>query len=115
MNALQKAEQLLTEMTLEEKIQLLQWIARDLGRVSPGVISTSGICGGHPRIIGTRIPVWVLVQYRKLGASEADLLNAYPTLRAEDLANAWAYYRAHLDEIERQMTENDEGVDRPNI
>jgi uncharacterized protein (DUF433 family) len=107
MNTLQKAEQLLAEMTPEEKIQLLQWIARDLGGAPPGVVSTSGVCGGHPRIIGTRIPVWVLVQYRQLGASEADLLSAYPTLRAEDLANAWASYRVHQDEVEQQITEND--------
>ncbi len=31
----------------------------------------------------------------------------YPALRAEDLANAWAYYRAHRDEIEQQILENE--------
>ena len=36
-----------------------------------------------------------------------DLLSAYPTLRAEDLANAWAFYRAHTDEIDRQVEENE--------
>jgi uncharacterized protein (DUF433 family) len=51
--------------------------------------------------------VWVLGQYRKLGASEADLLRAYPTLRSEDLANAWAYDRIHKDEIEQQIVENE--------
>jgi uncharacterized protein (DUF433 family) len=35
------------------------------------------------------------------------LLRAYPTLRAEDLANAWAYYRSHRDEIEQQIVENE--------
>ena len=39
-------------------------------------------------------------------SSEADLLRSYPTLRAEDLANAWAYVRAHRDEIEQQIREN---------
>ena len=29
------------------------------------------------------------------GTSEADLLRNYPALSAEDLANAWAYLRAH--------------------
>jgi len=48
------------------------------------------------------------VQARRLDASEADLLRSYPTLRAEDLANAWAYYRGHRDEIERQIVENEE-------
>lgn len=60
------------------------------------------MCGGEPCIVRTRIPVWVLVlvQARRLGTSEADLLRAYPTLRAEDLANAWAYERSHRKEID---------------
>jgi uncharacterized protein (DUF433 family) len=51
--------------------------------------------------------VWILVQARRLGTSEADLLHAYPTLRAEDLANAWAYYRSHREEIEQQIQINE--------
>jgi uncharacterized protein (DUF433 family) len=54
-----------------------------------------------------RIPVWLLVQTRHLGTSVADLLRAYPSLRAEDLANAWAYSRAHTDKIEQQIRENE--------
>jgi len=94
-------------MTRAEKAQLLQWIVRDLGNAFPGIESTPGVCGGEPRIVRTRIPVWVLVQFRKLGASEADLLRSYPTLRAEDLTNAWAYYRSHRSEIEQQIIENE--------
>jgi uncharacterized protein (DUF433 family) len=107
MQAIKTAEQLLSRMTRGEKAQLLQWIARDLADAYPGIESTPGICGGEARIVRTRIPVWALVQFRKLGASEADLLLQYPTLRAEDLANAWAYYRAHKDEIENQISENE--------
>jgi len=36
-----------------------------------------------------------------------DLLRAYPALRAADLANAWAYVRAHRDEIEQQIRANE--------
>ncbi len=43
----------------------------------------------------------------QLGTSEADLLRCYPTLRAEDLANAWAYYRSHKQEIDLQIRENE--------
>jgi uncharacterized protein (DUF433 family) len=50
----------------------------------------------------------MLEQARRLGTSEADLLRAYPTLRAEDLANAWAYVRSHREEIEREIRENEE-------
>ncbi len=64
--------------------------------------------GGEPRIVRTRIPVWVLVEARRLGSSEADLLRNYPSLRAEDLVNAFGYYRAHRDEIEQQIRENEE-------
>jgi uncharacterized protein (DUF433 family) len=107
MNRLEKAEQLLSEMSRAEKAQILQWVVQDLGDSFPGIESRPEVCGGEPRIVRTRIPVWVLVQARRLGTSEADLLRAYPTLRAEDLANAWAYYRAHPDEIDRQIRENE--------
>jgi uncharacterized protein (DUF433 family) len=103
-------EKLLDSLTLTrgEKAQLLQWLARDLGDAYPGIESRPDVCGGEPCIVRTRIPVWVLEQARRLGTSEADLLKSYPTLRAEDLANAWAYVRAHREEIERQIRENEE-------
>lgn len=107
MSIMQKAEQLLAEMSPAEKVQLLQLIAHDLSDDTPGIEKTPGIVGGVPRIAGTRIPVWTLVQYRQLGASEAELLQSYPTLRAGDLANAWAYFRTHREEIERQIAENE--------
>lgn len=107
MSAVQEAEKLLSGMTRGEKAQLLQWVVRDLGDAYPGVDSISGVCGGEPCIVRIRIPVWVLVQARNSGTSEADLLRCYPTLRAEDLANAWAYFRAHRQEIEQQIRENE--------
>jgi uncharacterized protein (DUF433 family) len=42
-----------------------------------------------------------------LGVTEADLLHSYPTLRAEDLVNAWAFVRLHRAEIEAQIAENE--------
>ncbi len=107
MSRLREAEKLMTAMTPGEKAQLLQWVVRDLGGAYPGIDTTPGVCGGEPRIIRTRIPVWVLEQARKLGASETDLLQWYPTLRAEDLVNAWAYVRSHQEEIEQQIRENE--------
>jgi uncharacterized protein (DUF433 family) len=58
--------------------------------------------------VRTRIPVWVLEQLRRQGICEAELLRSYPTLRAEDLANAWGYVRAHREEIDQQIRENEE-------
>ena len=73
----------------------------------PSIESTQAVCGGEPCIGRTRIPVWALVRARQLGATDAELLRWYPTLRAEDLANAWAYYSAHAAEIEQQIRENE--------
>ena len=107
MSTVQETEKLLSGMTRGEKAQLLQWVARDIGDAFPGIDSIPGVCGGEPCIVPTRIPVWVLVHARELGTSEADLLRSYPTLRAEDLANAWAYFRSHRQEIEQQIRENE--------
>jgi uncharacterized protein (DUF433 family) len=107
MSPLKEVEQILPMLSRAEKAQLLQWVVRDLGDAFPGIESTPGVSGGEPCIVRTRIPVWVLVQAHKLGISDADLLRSYPTLRAEDLANAWAYYRAHPDDIESQIQENE--------
>lgn len=107
MSRLQEAEKLLAGMTRAEKAQLFQWVVRDLGDAFPGIDSIPGVCGGKPCIVGTRIPVWLLEQARRLGTSEADLLRCYPALRAEDLANAWAYVRSYREEIEHQIQENE--------
>ena len=108
MSVLQDAEKLLARMTPGEKAQVLQWVARDIGGAFAGIESTPGVCGGEPCIVRTRIPVWVLEQARRVGTSEAELLRCYPALRAEDLANAWAYVRAHPEDIQRQITANEE-------
>ena len=107
MSTVEEAEELLSRMTRGEKARLLQRVVRDLGDAFPGIDVIEGVCGGEPCIVRTRIPVWVLEQARRLGASEADLLRSYPTLRAEDLANAWAYVRSHRDEIDAQVRENE--------
>jgi uncharacterized protein (DUF433 family) len=107
MSTIRDIEQLLPTLTRAEKAQLLKWVVQDLGDDFPGIEATPGVCGGDARIVRTRIPVWVLEQTRRLGASDAELLRAYPALRAEDLANAWGYVRSHGDEIEREIADNE--------
>ena len=105
---LTQVEQILPTLSAAEKAQVLQWVARDLGGASPGVESRPGVCGGEPRVVRTRIPIWLLEKMRRSGLSEAAILGNYSTLRAEDLANAWSYVRNHTLEIEQQMRENEE-------
>jgi uncharacterized protein (DUF433 family) len=66
-------------------------------------------CGGDACIRDSRIPVWVLVNYRRLGGSDADLLRDYPSLTPADLEAAWGYSAAHPEEIDRAIRENEEG------
>lgn len=108
MTTLELVREMLPVMSPGEKAQVLQWIARDLGSASPGIESTPGVMGGEPCIVRTRIPVWLLVQARQQGSSEADILRSFPTLNAEDLTNAWAYYRLHRSEVEQQIRANED-------
>ncbi len=73
MSLLQEIEKLLSQMSRGEKAQVLQWIVRDLGEAFPGVDSRPEVYGGEPCIVCTRIPVWVLVQAKRLGVSEAEM------------------------------------------
>lgn len=108
MTTVQQAEALVAKMTRGEKAQLLQHLARDLGNAFPGIDLTDGVAGGDPCIARTRIAIWTLEQARRTGVSEAELLRSYPGLHAEDLANAWAYVRAHRDQIDAQIRENEQ-------
>jgi uncharacterized protein (DUF433 family) len=71
------------------------------------VTKNPDICGGDACIRGHRIPVWVLVNYRRLGGSTADILHAYPSLTPRDLEDAWSYAAAHAEEIDRAIQENE--------
>src|SRR5437867_12991843 len=67
-----------------------------------------GVCGGDARIRNTRITVWGLVEWRRLGLSDSHLVEQIEGLTQEDLALAWEYAAAHPDEIERAIRENEE-------
>ncbi len=104
MTTLERVQALLPEMTYQEKLSLLGQITE---AVHPGIEKTPGVCGGVACVAHTRIPVWLLVGYKQLGATDAVLLDAYPTLDAENLSHAWAYYRFHREEIDQQIVENE--------
>ena len=105
MNAVSEKD--FANLSRAEKMQILQWLVKDLADDFAGIESRQEVCGGAACVVRTGIPVWVLENARRLGTSEADLLRDYPTLTAQDLANAWAYVRSHKDEIERAIEENE--------
>lgn len=105
---LAQLEPQLAELSRTEKADLMRRLIGEFLNVWPGVEKTAGVVGGDACIVRTRIPVWALADYQRLGWSEAAILENYPSLRAADLVNAWAYADAHRDEIERAIRENEE-------
>jgi uncharacterized protein (DUF433 family) len=103
---LKDLEQQLLALSPTEKVQAIQLLAQSLGSGWQGIEKTPRVCGGDARIANTRIPIWALVEARRLGYSDADLLTSYPTITVTDLANAWAYADAHPDEIELAIERN---------
>jgi len=66
-------------------------------------------CGGDACVRDLRIPVWVLVNYRRLGLSDSGILQAYPLLTAADLEAAKEYAAANPEEIEQAIRKNEVG------
>lgn len=85
MAGLSDFEKLLPELSPGERAQILKWVVQQLGGSFAGIDSWPEVCNGEPCIVRTRIPVWILEQARRLGASEQALLTAYPTPRAGGL------------------------------
>src|SRR4051794_36808628 len=63
-------------------------------------------CGGDACVRDTRLPVWVLANFWRLGMSDADLLRAYPSLTPADIEVAREYVAAHPEEIDQAIREN---------
>lgn len=104
---LRELEPQLTSLTRAEKAQLVQQLAIELTGAWPGIEKTPDVAGGVACVVRTRIPVWTLENYRRLGWSEARILENFPALRAADLVNAWAYVNGHPAEIDQVIHENE--------
>jgi uncharacterized protein (DUF433 family) len=94
------------QMPKGDQVRILTLVALEVADAHPGIDFQDNICGGAARIIRTRIPVWLLESLRRGGKTDAELLTAFPTLTAEDLANAWNYARAHQEEMDREIAAN---------
>jgi type III restriction enzyme len=67
-----------------------------------------GVCGGRACIRNTRITVWGLINARRLGASDEQILKNIVGLAPDDLRVASDYYRDHSAEIDQDIRENEE-------
>ena len=69
---------------------------------------TPDVCGGDACIRNTRITVWGLVEWKKLGLSELEILERVQGLTLADLEVAWQYYDRNREEIEQAIRDNEE-------
>lgn len=67
------------------------------------------VCGGDACIRDSRITVWGLVVYRRLGMPDEVVFQAVPGLTPADLEAAWEYAAAHPEEIDQAIRENEAG------
>jgi uncharacterized protein (DUF433 family) len=91
--------QTLLTLSSEEKTEIIQLL--------DGINKTPKVVGGNARIRNTRIPVWSLVQSRQMGATDLEILEAYPELTQTDLINAWFYAETFPSEIDRVIAANE--------
>ena len=68
---------------------------------------TAGVVGGAAHIARTRIPVWTLAGYRRLGWSNERILESFPALRPVDLLAAFTDADQNPAEIDREIAENE--------
>ena len=67
------------------------------------------ICGGRPRIAGTRIRVQDIYAWHEIeGVSPDEIVTRFPQLSLADVYAALTYYWDHREEMERQKVEDRE-------
>lgn len=64
--------------------------------------------GAEACVRDTNVSVWGLVQWRKLGLPDEEILERVAGLTREDLLAAWDYYARHPEEIDQAIRRNDE-------
>ena len=97
----------LAALSKAEKAEVVERLAQEIADTWPGIEKTSGVVGGAACVVRTRIAVWVLEGYRRLGWTEAKILANYPTHRAADLVHAWAYVDVHRQELDEAIRQNE--------
>ena len=70
------------------------------------------MCGGKPRISGTRIRVQdVVICHERLNLSADEIVSKYPQLSLASVYSALAYYHDHREDIDQQMAQGQALVD----
>jgi uncharacterized protein (DUF433 family) len=85
----------------------VRFMSSNLTTANSWVQKTPGVCGGRACIRNTRVTVWGLVNSRRLGAADEQILANIVGVTPEDLRAAWDYYREHPAEIDDDIRANE--------
>jgi uncharacterized protein (DUF433 family) len=72
----------------------------------PHIERAPGVCGGEPKIKGTRIPVWIVAGWHVMGQSVDAIIAMYPHLSAAQVHDALSYYYDHRAEVDAVRAQN---------
>ncbi len=76
----------------------------------PVVRETPGVCGGYPRVGHTRIPVRLIVELRRAGATGDEILAMYPQLTAAQVQGTLDYYARNPARVDEDIAGNAEAM-----
>ena len=77
------------------------------------IVKDEGICGGKPRIEGTRMKVQhIALEYVHMGLSVDEICKSHPQLNREQIHAALSHYYEHQEEIEGDIRESREYAER---
>jgi len=76
------------------------------------IVRDEGICGGQPRIAGTRIKIQhIVLEYERLGWTPDQICDAHPGLSLADVHAAIVHYYDHKDAIDNAIRSDEEFAD----
>lgn len=71
------------------------------------ICKTPGVCGGEACVHNYRITVWALVFDRGMGLTDEEIASRFASpLTLEQVHAAFAYYKAHKDEVDDAIYRN---------
>lgn len=77
------------------------------------IVKDKDICGGQPRIEGTRIKIeHIIMEYEGLGWSPDKICDAHPKLSLSDVYAAITYYYENKKEIDENIQKDKEFVNQ---
>jgi len=77
------------------------------------IVKDENICGGQPRIAGTRIKVQhIALEYEQLGWMPDQICDAHSSLTLADVHAAIPYYYDHENEIDGAIQKDENFVNR---